>query len=92
MTAIINFYCKTSFIAGFIIGSSRSYTQTKQAEEVLVSGFLGGIMAPVIIPYYMFKHSQIEIPSELKKLLEGISQQSHHDTSRPSPPDPKGLR
>ncbi len=92
MTAILNFYCKTSFVAGFIIGASRSYTQSKQTEEILVSGFLGGIIAPVIIPYYMFKHSQIAIPPDLKKLLEGISQQSQRDTSHPSPPDPKGLR
>lgn len=93
MTSIINFYCKTSFVAGFIIGASRSYTNSKPPEEILVSGFLGGIIAPVIIPYYMIKHSQVDdIPPLLKKLLEGISQQFPNDISHPSPHPPKELK
>ena len=93
MSNILNFYCKTSFVAGFIIGASRTYTNSKPPEEILASGFLGGIIAPIVIPYYMIKHSQVdEIPPGLKKLLEGISQQSPNDTSRPSPNPPKELK
>ena len=92
MSNIFNFYCKTSFVAGFIIGASRSYTNSKPSEEILTSGFIGGIIAPFAIPYYMFKHSEVKIPPELKKLLEGISQQSPNDTSRPSPHPPKELK
>jgi fructose-specific phosphotransferase system IIC component len=92
MSAVINFYCKTSFVAGFIIGASRTYTNTNPPEEILVSGFLGGIIAPFVIPYYMFKHSQLELPPELKKVLEGIVQQSPNDTSHPSPHPPKELK
>lgn len=92
MSAVFNFYCKTSFIAGFIIGASRTYTNAKPPEEILISGFLGGIIAPVVIPYYMIKHSQIETPLELKQLLEGIFQQYPNDTSHPSPHPPKELK
>lgn len=90
MSAVFNFYCKTSFVAGFIIGASRTYT--KPPEEILISGFLGGIIAPVVIPYYMIKHSQIETPLELKQIIEGIFQQSPNDTSRPSHRPPKELK
>ncbi len=92
MSAIINFYCKTSFVAGFIIGASRTYTNAKPPEEVLIAGFLGGIISPLAIPYYMLKHSHFETPSELVKALESISRQSPNDTSPPSPPDPKELK
>lgn len=92
MSAVINFYCKTSFVAGFIIGASRTYTNAKPPEEILIAGFLGGIISPIAIPYYMLKHSQIETPLELKQLLEGIFRQSPNDTSHPSPHPPKELK